>query len=78
TVNLIGRYDTALTNQMVKLMHEIERLQRIRAGEKVAPPLTADISLELHPPSTADSEDPSPPAQPPQPRRPRTQGTGKA
>ena len=61
-VKLIGRYDTALTNQMVKLMHEIERLRRLRAGEAVAPPLAADVSVELQAPPTPDSRETPPPA----------------
>jgi hypothetical protein len=32
-VKLIDLYDTRLTNQFLKLMHEIERLQALRKGE---------------------------------------------
>ena len=39
-VKLIDLYDTRLTNQFLKLMHEIERLQALRKGKDdgVAPP----------------------------------------
>ena len=42
---LFGRYDVTLTNQFLKLLHEIERLQRMRAGEDVAPPIIADLTV---------------------------------
>ncbi len=45
SVKLFSRYDTTLTNQLVKLLREIERLQRMRFGENVPPPLAADITL---------------------------------
>ncbi len=44
-VNLIHRYDTSLTNQFVRLMHELERLQRRRTGEPVDAPVSADVSV---------------------------------
>jgi len=44
-VKLFAQYDRTLTNQFIKLMHEIERLQRMRAGDKVAAPLSGDITL---------------------------------
>ena len=45
SVRLFSRYDTTLTNQFVKLFHEIERMQRMRLGENVPPPLAADITV---------------------------------
>ncbi len=45
SVELFARYDTTLTNQMIKLIHEIERLQRLRLGERVPPPLAADVTV---------------------------------
>ncbi len=44
-VKLFARYDTALTNQFVKLLHEIERLQRMRLGDNVPPPVVADVTV---------------------------------
>lgn len=44
-VSLVHRYDTSLTNQMVRLMHELERLQRRRTGDLVGPPVSADVSV---------------------------------
>jgi len=46
-VELIGLYDMRLTNQFLKLLHEIERLQRLRAGEKVLPPVVADVTVDV-------------------------------
>ena len=45
-VNLFARYDAALTNQLIKLLHEIERLQRLRGGEDVPAPVAADLTLQ--------------------------------
>ena len=42
---LLSRYDTSLTNQFMKLLHELERLQRIRAGEHMKPPTVAQIDV---------------------------------
>ena len=36
-VKLIDLYDSRLTNQFLKLLHEIERLQLLRKGERGAP-----------------------------------------
>ncbi len=45
-VKLIDLYDARLTNQFLKLLHEIERLQRRRAGEDVPPPVVADLTVQ--------------------------------
>ena len=45
TVRLFGRYDTALTNQLLHLLHEIERLQRMRLGDDVRPPMVCDVTV---------------------------------
>jgi len=47
SVALFARYSTTLTNQFVKLLHELERLQRLRLGEQVAPPQAADLNVAL-------------------------------
>ena len=47
SVNTFARYDTGLTNQMIRLLHEIERLQRMRLGENVLPPVAADVAVHL-------------------------------
>jgi len=54
-VERIGLYDMRLTNQYLKLLHEIERLQRLRAGEKVSPPVVADLTLQVDTVSTVDA-----------------------
>jgi hypothetical protein len=45
SVELFARYDKTLTNPLIKLLHEIERLQRLRCGENVAPPLVGELTL---------------------------------
>ncbi len=44
-VKLFARYDTTLTNQFVRLLHEIERMQRMRLGDNVVPPVVADVTV---------------------------------
>jgi hypothetical protein len=46
-VKLIDLYDTRLTNQFLKLLHEIERFQALRAARKDAPsPVAGDPSTQ--------------------------------
>ena len=45
SVALFSRYNNSLTNQMVKLMHELERVQRMRLGKETPPPLVADVTV---------------------------------
>ena len=45
SVSLFARYDKTLTNQLIQVLHEIERLQRMRLGDDVAPPLVADLNV---------------------------------
>jgi hypothetical protein len=45
-VGVIDLYDRRLTNQFLKLLHEIERLQRLRAGENVPPPIVAEVNVQ--------------------------------
>jgi hypothetical protein len=46
TVRLFARYDATLTNQFIRLLHEIERLQRLRLGADVPPPIVAHMTVE--------------------------------
>ena len=45
-VKLIDLYDARLTNQFLKLIHEIERLQSLRKGEDAPPPVVADRDIQ--------------------------------
>jgi len=40
----ILRYETALERQIFRAMHELERLQRRRRGEKIPAPMAMEIS----------------------------------
>ncbi len=42
---LIRRYDTSLTNQFFRLLHELERMKRMSGGDRVPAPVTADVSV---------------------------------
>jgi hypothetical protein len=45
SVELFSRYDTTLTNHFLKILHEIERIQRMRLGDNVAAPVVADVTV---------------------------------
>jgi hypothetical protein len=45
TATLINRYGASLTNQFLKLLHELERIQRRRAGEQVKPPSVSQVDI---------------------------------
>ena len=40
----ILRYETTLERQLYRAMNQLERLQRRRMGEKVAPPIAMEVS----------------------------------
>jgi hypothetical protein len=44
TLDKILRYETTLERQMYRAMHQLERLQRMRHGEAVPPPLSMEVS----------------------------------
>jgi hypothetical protein len=44
TLDKILRYETTLDRQFYRAMNQLERLQRIRSGEPVPPPLTMEVS----------------------------------
>ena len=70
SVALFGRYNTTLTNQVVKLLHELERLRRMRTGEGAPPPIAADVTVsadEAGPPADALDRAEESPAELPQP-----------
>jgi hypothetical protein len=46
-VKLFARYDKTLTNQLIQLLHELERLQRLRGNEDVEAPLTGEVTVHL-------------------------------
>lgn len=43
-MEIYGRYETTLENRLFRAVHELERAQRIRKGEKILAPITADIN----------------------------------
>lgn len=43
--NIFLRYEIALENRLYKAIHELQRLQSNRNGEKVPPPLAVDVDL---------------------------------
>ncbi len=43
----ILRYETKLERQLYRAINQLERLQRLRQGEAVPPPLTVEVSEQL-------------------------------
>jgi hypothetical protein len=46
TLLKIARYEAHLSRQMLQALHELQRLQAVRAGAPVAPPAALDVTLE--------------------------------
>ncbi len=41
----ILRYETTIEKQIYKALHELERVQALRRGEKIAPPVAVDVEV---------------------------------
>ena len=50
----LSRYEIALSRSMLRMLHELERLQARRAGEHVPAPAVVDVDVMLVEPSGAD------------------------
>ena len=48
-VKIFQRYDTALENKLFRAMHEVERLRRMRQGERLPAPVAVDVSVHTDP-----------------------------
>ncbi len=44
--NIYSRYETTIQSKMYKALHELERLQRMRKGDKVAAPVAVDVDVD--------------------------------
>jgi hypothetical protein len=44
-VNVYQRYETTFLNRILRLLHELERLQRMRSGEQLPAPGIVDVSV---------------------------------
>jgi len=42
--NVYARYETTVENRLYKALHELERIQRMRKGETLPPPVTIDVA----------------------------------
>lgn len=42
--NVYSRYETTIENRLFRALHELERAQKIRRGEKILQPLAVDIN----------------------------------
>lgn len=43
--NILARYETALENRLCRCLNQLERLQRLRKGEKIPAPASVDIAV---------------------------------
>ncbi|MGH7812897.1 MAG: hypothetical protein ACREQI_02710 [Candidatus Binataceae bacterium] len=43
--SVLERYEAALSRSLSRAMHELQRLQAVRAGEAVAPPIAVDVDV---------------------------------
>ena len=44
----LWRYEEALTRSLLRTLHELQRLQAIRAGERVPPPAAVDVDVNIN------------------------------
>ncbi|HVN64129.1 MAG TPA: hypothetical protein VMT58_05795 [Candidatus Binataceae bacterium] len=45
TFSSLERYETALSRSVSRALHELQRLQGVRTGERVAPPIAVDVDV---------------------------------
>jgi hypothetical protein len=58
-VAIYQRYETIFANRLFRTLHEFERLQRLRLGERLPAPIAVDVSVRAET-GTADSIAPEP------------------
>jgi hypothetical protein len=46
TLEKVTRYEAHLSRQMLQALHELQRLQAVRAGEPVPAPAALDVTLD--------------------------------
>ena len=44
-VSKFGRYETQAENRLIRHLHELERLQRLRQGENIPAPASVDVAI---------------------------------
>ncbi len=44
--NIYSRYETTIQGKMYRALHELERLQRMRKGDKITAPVAVDVDVE--------------------------------
>src|SRR4029077_17726767 len=44
-VTTFQRYETAIANRLFRTLHELERLQRMRLGERLPAPVAVDVNV---------------------------------
>ena len=45
-VGLAKRYETAIENKLYRALNQLERLQRLRGGEKIPAPVSVSVGVE--------------------------------
>ena len=44
----VTRYESSLERSFFKILHELQRLQAVRAARLVAPPVAVDFEMSVH------------------------------
>lgn len=52
-VSKFGRYETQIENRLFRHLHELERLQRLRAGENIPAPASVEVAVHAEKPMLA-------------------------
>jgi hypothetical protein len=47
TLSNLERYETTLFRSLTKALHELQRLQAMRAGERVSAPVALDVDVTI-------------------------------
>jgi hypothetical protein len=53
-VNVFQRYESTFVTRMLRLLHELERIQRMRSGERLPAPAVMDVSVHASTSSLPD------------------------
>jgi hypothetical protein len=46
-VSIFQRYETSIENKLIRAMHEVERLRRIKQGERLPAPIALDATVNI-------------------------------
>ena len=59
-IGQLSRYESAIQRNLVRALHELQRLQAARKGEHVPPPVVVDIDVSGLPEQVTPSDESGP------------------